>query len=68
LLRKFDIFRNVGAFNATVQTFFIPVADGSLDVVFTGTTSNATVAALQITVSDLAFPNELLTAAPSQAP
>jgi hypothetical protein len=63
-----DIFRNVGAFNATVQTFFIPVADGSLDVVFTGTTSNATIAALQITASDLAFPNELLTAAPTQAP
>lgn len=44
-----DLFATVGAATATTRTFTVPVTDGRLDLAFTATVDQPTVAAIEIT-------------------
>jgi N-acetylneuraminic acid mutarotase len=48
-LANFDIFAAVGAATATTRTFTVPVTDGRLDLAFTATTDQPSVAAIEVT-------------------
>ncbi|MEY2448503.1 MAG: hypothetical protein QOH79_1979 [Acidimicrobiaceae bacterium] len=47
-LANFDIFAAVGAMTATTRTFSVPVTDGSLDIAFSATADQPSIAALTV--------------------
>ncbi|WP_159085105.1 Kelch repeat-containing protein [Planctomonas deserti] len=47
-LVNFDIFAAVGAMTATTRTFTVPVSDGRLDIAFTATVDQPSVAAISV--------------------